>query len=162
MWTKRQIVEEAYAEMAMAGYIFDSTPEALQRAGRRLDMMMAGWDARGIQVGYALAVSPDDLDLDADAGIPLNALEAVVTNLALRLCAGVGKVPHPSTKDKAEEGLSTLMAAAAMPAEQQLRVGLPLGAGNKGSTTNGRIYVTNPDTGPLTVGDGGDLEFDEP
>jgi hypothetical protein len=50
------------------------------------------------------------------------------------------------------------MAAAAVPAQQQLRAGLPLGAGNKGPRA---IFVPTPDTSPLRQSDSGDLEFHE-
>lgn len=156
-WTKLETVQEAYAELAMAGYVFDSTPEELQRAGRRLDLMMATWDGRGIQLGYSQSLSPSALDLNADTGLPLSAMETVVANLAIALAPGEGKALHSRTLQIAKDGLDTLLAAAALPRQQQLREGLPLGAGNKRRGT----FVTTPDTSQLQVeeGDGGDLDF---
>lgn len=156
-WTKLQICEEAYAELMLAGYTFDLQPEELERAGRRLDLMMATWDAKGIHVGYNSSADPDTLDLAADSGLPLTAVEAVITNLALRLCPGEGKEPHPDTREKAKEGLDSLMAAAAIPSLQQMRGGMPLGAGNKGRGT----FAPTPDLAPLQVSESGDLEFDD-
>ena len=156
-WTKLQLVEEAYAELGLAGYVFDMAPEELERAGRRLDLMMATWDSKGIRVGYNSSTGPDTLDISADSGIPLTAVEAVVTNLAMRLCPGEGKGPHPTTREKAKEGYDALMSAAAVPSMQQLRGGMPLGAGNK----RRGVFTPTPDTAPLQQSESGDLEFDD-
>lgn len=157
-WTKREICEEAYSELALAGYVFDSTPEEMQRAGRRLDMMMALWAEQGISLGYALSSSPGTLNLDADSGVPLYAVEPVVTNLAVRLGAGEGKMAHPSTSAKAKEGYEALTVRAAMPQRQQLRGGMPLGAGLKSGMT-GRVFTDSPNTSPIQTGDNGNLDF---
>ena len=46
-WTKRQFVAQAFEEIGLASYVFDLTPEQLQSALRRLDTMMAAWNALG-------------------------------------------------------------------------------------------------------------------
>ena len=50
---KRQIIEMAFSECAMAGYEFGRTPEEVTDALTRLNAMMAEWKAmRGIDLGY--------------------------------------------------------------------------------------------------------------
>ena len=71
-WTKREIVEEAYGELALAGYVFDLDPEEEQAALRKLDTMMAVWDARGVRLGYPLASSPAPMTHQAVATLVLS------------------------------------------------------------------------------------------
>lgn len=158
-WTKRQLIEEAYAELALASYSFDLSPEEMQAALRRMDAMMAMWDRKGILVGYALTSDPDASSLDTDSGLPLHAIEPVYMNLAVRLCGAKGKQLSPTTAAKAKEGYDVLMLDASAPREQQLRYGLPAGAGHKTTT---RPFLPAPSTDPLQVGEGGGLDFLEP
>lgn len=53
-WTKRQFVTQAFEEIGLASYVFDLTPEQLDSALRRLDTMIASWNALGIRLGYPL------------------------------------------------------------------------------------------------------------
>ena len=43
-YTKRQYIEAALTEIGLADYVFNSTPQDLQTALRRLDGMMAEWN----------------------------------------------------------------------------------------------------------------------
>jgi hypothetical protein len=158
-WTIRQICEDAYAELALASYSFDLTPEEMQWAARRLHTMMAMWNAKGICVGFSLATTPGGVDLDADSGLPAHAVEPVCLNLALRLGAGKGKTLPAGTLKAAKEGYDVLMLAAAAPRQQQLPGGMPLGAGHK---PRSRPFTPTPDTSPIQIGEGGDLDFLEP
>ena len=86
-WTKRQLVSEAFAELALAGYVFDIAPEEEQAALRRLDTLMATWSGQGVQVGYAIGLTPQSSNIDDDSGLPLVAVEAVaVTSAAIANC----------------------------------------------------------------------------
>ena len=49
-YTKRQIIEAACEEIGLANYAFDMQPEQLQAMMRRLDAMMAEWNAKGIRL----------------------------------------------------------------------------------------------------------------
>lgn len=158
-WTKLDIVKEAYSELALAGYTFDLSPDELERGARKLDMMMAYFDGKGIRVGYALASGPSTTDLSAESGIPLNAVEPVVINLACRLAPGEGKQLPPDLSARAREGYQALMLAAALPIEQQMPSTMPRGAGNKAQQ---RPFMPTPDTSHLRQGEGGDLDFLDP
>lgn len=156
MWTKRELVAEAYGELALAGYTFDITPEEQQAALRRLDTMMATWEARGIRVGYAFPSGPGTSDLDTPSGLPDAAVETVYLNLAIRLAPGTGKQLQPSTLTNARAGYDTLLWAAAHPQQQQLPNTLPRGAGNKPWRTQ-QPFFPRPDDSPLGISQGGDL-----
>ncbi len=130
-YTKRQFVEEAFAELGMANYTFDLQPQQLDTALRRLDTMMATWNAKGIRLGYPLPSSPQDSDLDTETQVPDSANEAIVTNLAIRLAPQYGKQVQIDTRTTAKLGYDTLLARATFPLEQQFPRTLPLGAGQK-------------------------------
>ena len=51
-YKKRQFISAAFEEIGLASYVFDLQPEQLQSALRRLDAMMADWNAKGIRLGY--------------------------------------------------------------------------------------------------------------
>jgi len=130
-YTKRQFVEEAFAELGMANYTFDLQPQQLDTALRRLDAMMATWNAKGIRLGYPLPSSPQDSDLDTETQVPDSANEAIVANLAIRIAPQYGKSVAIDTRTTAKLGYDTLLARAAFPLEQQFPQTLPLGAGQK-------------------------------
>lgn len=156
-WTKRQFVTQAFEEIGLAAYVFDLTPEQLQSALRRLDAMMAGWNALGIRLGYPIPSNPNGSDLDEDSGVPDSANEAIYTNLALKIAPGFGKTPSTDTKAAAKAGYDLLLSRAAMPAEQQLPGSMPSGAGNKQYGPD-RPFVNRP-VDPIAAGPDGPLEF---
>ena len=119
-YSKRQFVTAAFDEIGLASYVFDLTPEQLQSALRRLDAMMASWNALGIRLGYPLPSSPQFSDLDAQSEVPDSANEAIITNLAIKLAPSYGKQVMPDTKATAKETYNTLLSRAAMPMEQQM------------------------------------------
>lgn len=160
-WTKRQLVEEAFGELALAGYDFDLQPEEMQTGLRRLDTLMATWSGLGLQIGYSFGTTPTDSDLDQDAGLPLVAVEAVYLALAIRIAAGKGKVLSTSTKSAAKTAYDALVSyvASDQVMQQQPRADTPLGAGAKTWRTFRRPFVSTPDTSPLQVDDDGGLDF---
>lgn len=54
-YTKRQIVEGAFAEIGMDAEEFDIPPSLLQHGLRALDRMMGTWNSKGIRLGYFLS-----------------------------------------------------------------------------------------------------------
>lgn len=160
-WSKRQLIEEAYGELALADYDFDITPEEMQAALRRLDTMMATWGSQGLQLGYLFGTTPDDSDLDQDAGIPLEAVEATYLNLAIRIAASKGKVLAGSTVRAAKFAYDALMSrvASAQVQEQQLASGTPRGAGRKPWRTVNQPFVPIPNVDPLQNTTDNGLDF---
>jgi hypothetical protein len=157
-YSKRQFVTAAFDEIGLASYVFDLTPEQLQSALRRLDAMMASWNALGIRLGYPLPSSPQFSDLDAQSEVPDSANEAIITNLAIKLAPSYGKQVMPDTKATAKETYNTLLSRAAMPMEQQMPGTMPSGAGNK----PWRVYddpFLRPPVDPVLAGQDGPIEY---
>lgn len=157
MWTKRALINEAFSELGLQGYEFDITPEEQMTALRRLESMMATFEAKGVRVGYAFQI-PDELDPDTESGLPDSAVEPVYLNLAIRLGPGFGKAIRAETKQAAKDGYTTLLWIAAQPQQQQMRGGMPAGAGNRNRLPY-RPFLAPPDRSPLSVGPGGELNI---
>jgi len=157
-YSKRQFVAAAFEEIGLASYVFDLQPEQLQSAMRRLDAMMADWNGKGIRLGYPLPGSPQDSDLDEPTLVPDSANQAIITNLAIRIAPGYGKVLMPETKAVAKDSYNTLLQRAAMPPEQQLPATMPAGAGNKPWRVYDNPFI-RPPVNPVDVGPDGPLQF---
>ena len=156
-WTKQQLVEEAYAELALHGYVFDLDPEELQFALRRLDGMMGMWNGKGIRLGYPLPSSPDASNLDDDSNLPDYATEATYLSLAVRIAAGKGKQLTQQTLMLAKQAYDALLSRFAMPPEQQLSSRLPSGAGNTPWRGQGPFLPDPIDT--IDVGPDSPIDF---
>ena len=150
--TKRQLVSDVYAELALAGYEFDIQPEEEQFALRKLEAMMGTWNAMGVQVGYAFGS-----DLNADSGLDLQTVEAVVLNGAIRVAAGKGKALAASTKTAAKAALDSVMlvCAKAQLQETQRQSSTPAGAGNRRWSWGGRPFLPSPTDDTVAVDAGG-------
>ena len=157
-WTKRQFIVQAFEEIGLAAYVFDLGPEQLQSALRRLDSMMATWNAKGIRLGYPIPSNPQDSDLDSATNVPDAANEAIYLNLGIRLAPGFGKTVSADTKASAKMGYDTLLSRAAMPMEQQLPANMPAGAGNKPWRNADNPFLIPP-IDPLLAGQDGEIEF---
>lgn len=160
-WTKGELIDEAFAELALAGEVWDILPEERTRALRRMDAMLATWEAKGIKIGYAMPSSADGSSLDDDSGLPDAANETVLLNLAMRLAPSYGKTLNPASVLSARQGYDTLLWAAAQPQQQQFPNTLPLGAGNKPWRRTNRPFMPRPDPSPLTQDLGGNLAIKE-
>lgn len=157
-WTKRQFVTQAFEEIGLAAYVYDLTPEQLQSALRRLDSMMASWNAKGIRLGYPIPSSPQNSSLNEETNVPDSANEAIYTNLGIRIAPGFGKTVSTDTKATAKTTYDTLLSRAAMPPEQQLPGTMPAGAGNKPWRTYDNPFLNRP-VDPLLAGEDGPIEF---
>lgn len=158
-YSKRNFVYGAFEELGIASYAFDLTPEELEGALRRLDAMLAEWNAKGLRLGYPIPGSPMDSDLDEPSQVPDSAYEAIITNLAVRLAPSYGKAVSPDTKATAKAGYNTLLSRACFPPEMQFPGSLPSGAGNKPLAVGGSIFVAEPEDS-IDAGSDGPLTFD--
>lgn len=160
-WTKRQLVEAAFDELALAGYDFDLSPQETQAALVKLDVMMASWAALDVDVGYAFGLSPDDTDLDQDSGLPLVAVQAVYLKLAIAIAASKGKAVANTTKTGAKAAYDELLGYVAQRQvrEQQLPNTVPRGAGNKPWRIYDQPFLRRENTEPLQLADDGGLVF---
>lgn len=153
-WTKKQFILAAYEEIGLGSYIFDIQPEQLQAALRKLDTMMATWNAVGIRLSYPLPSNPDDSDISQLTTVPDKANEAIILNLALRLAPTIGKAVSMETTKNAKASYNMLLSHFAKPVEMQIP-NLPLGAGHKAHD-----YRFMSDFNPtLDAGDDDTLDF---
>lgn len=129
-WTKRQLIVQAFEELALADYVFNIGPEPLESALRRLDAMMGEWNAKGIRLGYPIPTDPGDSELDDSSGVPDSANEAIILNLAMRIAPSFGKVVATETRQIAKAALNTLWTLNAIPRELQSRRETPAGEGS--------------------------------
>jgi hypothetical protein len=152
-YTRRAIVEQAYAELALSGWTWDLSPGEMLWASQRLDMMLGAWDGEGIRLGMPIANSDMPPSLDDQSGCPAWAIEAVVLGLAVRLAAGKGKALSVQTTQRADSSMRSMRVRSAIPQPMAFPGGVPVGAGNHGTFTSG----VPRDTLPVT--NGGHLQF---
>ena len=162
-WTKRTLIDTAFEELALSGYVFDITPDEVTSALKRLDSMMATWEVAGIRVGYNRTEDPTNADPDQDSGIPDEANEAVYLNLAIRIAAGFGKAVAMTTAAPAKQAYDLLLSRCVSEnvMQMQQRGNLPIGAGWKLRNSGYGPFVAPP-TDKLTTGPDGDLSFNGP
>jgi len=157
-YTKQQFISAALEEIGLASYVFDLQPEQLESALRRLDAMMADWNAKGIRLGYPLPSSPQDSTLSEETLVPDSAYEAIICSLAIRLAPSFGKQVMVETKTTAKQGYDILLQRATFPLEKQLPATTPAGAGNKPWRVYDNPYV-RPPYFPVDAGPDGPLEY---
>lgn len=159
MWTKRQLIESAYEEIGLASYEFDLSPEEWQSALRKMDTMIATWQGKGINTGYAIPGNPDDSDLDNESGLQDLAVEAVYLNLAIRLAPSFGKQITQTTQASAKDAYNTLLNQAAFPPQQQFPNTLPVGAGSKYWRNTQNPFIRGPNESTIRENVNGNLDF---
>lgn len=154
-WTKRQFIEQAFEEIGLASYVFDLTPEQMDSALRRMDSMVAGWNANGVRIGYPLPANPKDSNLDQDTGVPDFANEAIYLGLAVRLGPSFGKTASLETKAFADMAYSNMANQTAIPTpERQLPKTMPRGQGTKPWRNYVNPFIVESDQGVLAGSDG--------
>jgi len=157
-YSKRQFVYAAFEEIGLASYVFDLQPEQLETARRRLDAMMADWNAKGIRLGYPIPSSPQDGSIDEQTFVPDSAYEAIICSLGVRIAPSYGKQVMMETKATAKQGYDILLQRATFPLELQFPNTMPSGAGNKPWRINDNPYLRGP-VYPVTAGPDGPIEL---
>lgn len=155
-YSKRQFVSAGFEEIGLASYVFDLQPDQLEGALRRLDAMMAEWNAKGIRLSYPLPSSPQYSNIDAQSEVPDAANEAIILNLACRIAPAYGKQVMPDTKTFARNAYNTLLSRATLPMQAQLGA-MPAGAGNKPWRYD-NPFLNRP-IDPVLAGQDGAIEF---
>lgn len=157
-WTKRDFIAQAFDEIGLGAYVFDLTHEQLHSALRKLNALMATWNAKGIRIGFPLPSSPDGDDLDDVASVPDRANEAIVLNLATRLAPSYGKTISIETKVAAREAYNAMLIYYTHPTQMQFQGTLPSGAGNKPMNID-RPFFDQPLT-TINVGPDSPIDFE--
>jgi hypothetical protein len=129
--TKRQLVDMAYEECALAGYEFDVSPEELQSALRRLDALMAEWKVQGIDIGYNAPAAFGQGQLSDWSGIPDWAANTAAMWLALRIAPRMNKGMGAEARQARAAGMVALRAKTQVVPAMALRPWTPYGAANK-------------------------------
>lgn len=155
-WTRRQLIEQAFEEIGI-GSGFTLAPDMLDSARQRLDAMMATWNGMGIRVGYPLTSSTLS-DLDTDTAVPDSAVEAIYTNLAIKIAPTYGKQVAPETRVNARAAYGVLLQRAVTPTSMQFPETLPYGAGNQPWRYAITPFFPQP-TDPIDAGADGEIEF---
>lgn len=155
-YTKRQFIELAFDEIGL-GYPYSINSDQYEPALKKLDAMMAQWNAKGIRVGYPIPSSPENSDIADETNVPDSANAAIYLNLAIRIAPSFGKQLSIETKQYAKQSYNTLLSITTMPQERQI-TGLPKGAGNKPYRLGGSDFMPPP-TDPLLAGQDGELDF---
>ena len=158
-WTKRQFAEQALDEIGIASYAYEIQPEMIQSVLRRMDSMLATWNAKGIRVGYPVPTTPENSDLDDETNVPDSANEAIYLNLAIRIAPSFGKTILIDTKISAKQAYNALLVHTSEIVEMKYPTTLPLGAGNKPFRNNAGEFITNNEES-LEVGNDGNLNFE--
>lgn len=158
-YTKRQFIEAAFEEIGLASYVFDLQPQELESALRRLDSMLAEWNARGVRIGYPLPLSPQQSDLDEQTSVPDAANEAIVTNLGCRIAPSYGRQVMPATMINARRAWLALEAKAVNVPQMQYPATTPAGAGNKQWNQYYSPFLQPPND-PLLAGKDGAIDYE--
>lgn len=141
-YTNRQLIDAALEEIGLDGVEFDITPSEYQRCLRRLDAMLAGWIARGIDIDYVVSATPESIDIDAESNLDNDAWEAVYLNLAVAIAPSFGKNVMTDTRANAKRALTNLRTSTAVIKQRPFPSTLPKGSGNKTSRYNDNIYYS--------------------
>lgn len=104
-----------------------------------LNSMLTRWEADGVSLGWAPSTAPDD-----ELSVPDEAIEAVVYNLALRLCPEYGVQPMPAVIGGAQMGMAAI--------ERDVRVQSPIinyssGPAPANYATNYNILIDSANNG---------------
>jgi len=136
-YTKRQIVQAAYTEDGIANYEFDVSPEMVEAAVIRLNMLAANLAGTGIEIQFP-SENTDTPTVDMTTYIPSAAELYLVLEMACQLAPSIGKTVSPKTEQNRTAAFNNMLVNRAMPIPQQVLPGtMPIGAGNKywGSTS---------------------------
>lgn len=123
--TKAQLVKGAFAEIGIADYEFDLSPNEIQTGVEMLNAMMARWSAMEVVLGYDISATANE-----ESGVPDIAVEAVQTGLALRLAPSYGKQVAQDVRGRANRAYRELLSYFLSPKRRELS-SIPKGAGYK-------------------------------
>jgi hypothetical protein len=145
-WTKRQILNDAFSEIGMAGYVFDLEPDDLQTALNRLDSLMSQWESDNIYTGYAVTDDPASISIDGDSGILSQYVLPVIHNLAVQIAPSYGKQPMPQTMAAARKGYAVALRTKTVPMKSANITVTPAGSGNTRRIDNYLDRYLEPDS----------------
>ena len=150
---KGQLVNVALKHLAISGSLINPSPEDEADFLTFLEMMVASWTNKGIQIGYKLSDWGIDPDASEDSGIAIDNAAAVSLNLATYGASAKGMLIAPSLKGDAYAAYLGLFSPELLQRESNSM--LPTGSGN---TWEGNYYSDfQPIDESITVENDGNL-----
>lgn len=157
-WAKADFVNQAFEEIGFASYVYDSNPDQLQSCLRRMDGLLATWNAKGIHLGYPLPSGANVSALTDVTGVSDAAAPAIYLNLACQIAPMFGKQLSPQTVANARDAYEALLTKIYEIPEMSLGAHMPSGAGHKTTLTTGRVFIPERKE-PINIGNGNELSL---
>lgn len=130
-YSKKQIIIDAFEEIGITDLSFELDAGEMVSALRKLDRMIASWEMDAIYLGYPLAQSPNESDINQNSNVPDYALNAVVLNLACNLAYSKGRELSRDYISKSRDAYKDLISYNKTPPVMNLDSRTPLGQGNR-------------------------------
>jgi hypothetical protein len=143
MSKKRYLIDMAFSEIGLSGYVFDQDAEERQEALHKLDGYMAMLKNQGVDLGYNFPLTPSVSDLDDESGLPDYAEMAIWQQVALRLCPAYGKTASQILVSSAHQAKAHLMSFIAVVPSTRYPTTLPIGRGNNMGVRGQNFYTGN-------------------
>lgn len=140
MSKKRYLIDMAFSEIGLSGYVFDQDAEERQEALHKLDGYMAMLKNQGVNIGYNFPLTNEVSDLDDESGLPDYAEMAIWQQVALRLCPAYGKTASQILVSSAHQAKAHLMSFIATIPATRYPTTLPIGRGNRRSVRDQQFY----------------------
>ena len=125
---KGQLVNVALKHLAISGSLLNPSPEDEADFLTFLEMMVASWTNKGLQIGYKLSDWGIDPDASEESGIAIDDASAVSLNLATYGANAKGLLCPPQLKAEAYAAHNGLFSPELMQRESNSM--LPTGSGN--------------------------------
>ncbi|CAH9011603.1 tail accessory factor [Vibrio phage 199E37-1] len=126
--TKGQLVNVALKHLAVSGSLINASTEDEYDFLVFLEMMVASWTNKGIQIGYKLSEFGIDPDASEESGIAVDDAAAIALNLATYGASSKGLLVSPNLKGEAYTAYCGLFSAELIQRESNSM--LPTGSGN--------------------------------
>lgn len=153
MATKREIIAGALSEIGLGLYIFDSTPEQLEDARKRLDLIAARISATGPRWGYSMGTG-----LDTETGLPDTVQEYFRLALAISIAPTYGKAVSRETTAQFMQAKNAMLITNYTIPQVQYPTTMPIGTGNQIGVKD-RPYFQPPDD--LLAGNDGVIDLSQ-
>lgn len=111
--TKADLLDLVFEECGRAGYEFDRSPGEDVSALRRIEALLAEWQAQGLNLGYNFPATFGKSSAAEATGIPDAAMSTVAAWGAFRIAPGMGKTISAETRKAMNDGLAFLRAETA-------------------------------------------------
>lgn len=129
MYTKADIVIQAYEELRISGLTVDASREDIVFGVKRLDNLVNSWKKYNICLGYNDSADPIYVDPQQDSGVDSNDVYALTLNLAKSLAPAFGKPVSMETLSQAKIAYEGLFSRT--PVKREGTPYQPMGAGSR-------------------------------